>query len=55
MLEGQDTNVTILQLQPLEAPESWVHTEDRLKTYLKEFQMMVQLVHHERHLTCEWR
>ncbi|XP_077913258.1 endothelial protein C receptor isoform X2 [Halichoerus grypus] len=51
VLEGQDTNVTILQLQPLEAPESWVHTEDRLKTYLKEFQMMVQLVHHERHLT----
>ncbi|XP_027478204.1 endothelial protein C receptor [Zalophus californianus] len=51
VLEGQGTNVTILQLQPLEAPESWVHTEDRLKTYLNEFQMMVRLVHHERRLT----
>ncbi|EFB21636.1 hypothetical protein PANDA_004526, partial [Ailuropoda melanoleuca] len=51
VLDGQDTNVTIRQLQPLEAPESWVHTEDRLKTYLKEFQLLVRLVHHERQLT----
>ncbi|XP_045837059.1 endothelial protein C receptor [Meles meles] len=51
VLEGQGTNVTILQLQPLEAPETWVHTENRLKTYLREFQMMVELVHRERHLT----
>ena len=55
VLDGQGTNVTIRQLQPLEAPESWVHTEDRLKTYLNEFQLLVRLVHHERQLTCEWR
>uniref|UniRef100_A0A8I3P760 Protein C receptor n=1 Tax=Canis lupus familiaris TaxID=9615 RepID=A0A8I3P760_CANLF len=48
VLEGQGTNVTILQLQPLEEPESWARRERRLKTYLDEFNLLVRLVHQER-------
>lgn len=55
VLEGVSTNVTILQLQPLEDPESWALTLDRLKVYLHQFQGLVDLVHRERRVACEWR
>lgn len=55
VLEGQGTNVTILQLQPLEEPESWARRERRLKTYLDEFNLLVRLVHQERRVNCERR
>ncbi|KAK2491007.1 hypothetical protein MC885_007900 [Smutsia gigantea] len=48
VLEGFSTNFTILQLQPLEDPESWALTLDRLKIYLHQFQGLVDLVHRER-------
>lgn len=54
MLEGPGTNVTILQLQPLQDPESWALTEKRLQLYLSHFSGFVQLVHRERHVACEW-
>ena len=54
VLEGLGSNVTIRQLQPLQEPESWMHTEDSLKTYLHQFNSLVLLVHHERRLTCAW-
>ncbi|XP_006876930.1 PREDICTED: endothelial protein C receptor [Chrysochloris asiatica] len=50
MLEGPSTNVTILQLQPLEEPESWVRTERGLQRYLQDFYGLVLLVHRERSL-----
>lgn len=55
VLEGQGSNVTILQLQPLEEPESWARRERRLKTYLDEFNLLVRLVHQERRVNCERR
>ncbi|XP_039104656.1 endothelial protein C receptor [Hyaena hyaena] len=51
VLEGPGTNVTIRQLEPLQEPESWVHTENSLKTYLHQFSSLVLLVHQERSLT----
>ncbi|KAG3263139.1 protein C receptor [Ictidomys tridecemlineatus] len=47
-LEGPGNNVTILQLQPLEDPESWARTESSLQLYLSQFQGLVRLVHQER-------
>ncbi|KAF5917841.1 hypothetical protein HPG69_009994 [Diceros bicornis minor] len=48
VLQGQDTNVTIRQLEPLQDPESWAITESHLKLYLNQFSGFVQLVHKER-------
>ncbi|XP_004370464.1 endothelial protein C receptor [Trichechus manatus latirostris] len=50
VLEGNGTNVTILQLQPLEEPESWARTERGLKRYLQDFHGLLRLVHLERSL-----
>ncbi|XP_004698002.1 endothelial protein C receptor [Echinops telfairi] len=50
-LEGPQSNITILQLQPLEEPESWARTEKNLRTYLSEFTGLVQLVNLERGVT----
>ncbi|XP_003411723.1 endothelial protein C receptor [Loxodonta africana] len=50
VLEGTDTNFTILQLQPLQEPESWERTERGLKDYLRDFHGTVRLVHKERSL-----
>uniref|UniRef100_A0A8C9QBN1 Protein C receptor n=1 Tax=Spermophilus dauricus TaxID=99837 RepID=A0A8C9QBN1_SPEDA len=47
-LEGPGNNVTILQLQPLENPESWARTESSLQLYLSQFHGLVRLVHQER-------
>lgn len=47
-LEGPANNVTILQLQPLQDPESWANTEKGLQLYLSQFHSMVQLVYRER-------
>ncbi|XP_048203417.1 endothelial protein C receptor [Perognathus longimembris pacificus] len=47
-LEGPGSNITILQLQPLEEPESWARTESSLQLYLSQFQTFVRLVHQER-------
>ncbi|KAM4841910.1 endothelial protein C receptor [Thomomys bottae] len=47
-LEGPGSNITILQLQPLEDAESWGRTESRLQLYLYQFRTLVQLVHQER-------
>ncbi|KAM5179264.1 endothelial protein C receptor isoform 2-T2 [Callospermophilus lateralis] len=47
-LEGPGNNVTILQLQPLENPESWARTESSLQLYLGQFHGLVRLVHQER-------
>ncbi|XP_007522712.1 endothelial protein C receptor isoform X1 [Erinaceus europaeus] len=47
-LEGWDSNVTILQLQSLQDPESWAIREQSLKNYLNVFYSLVQLVHLER-------
>ncbi|XP_047396659.1 endothelial protein C receptor [Sciurus carolinensis] len=46
-LEGLGDNVTILQLQPLEKPESWARTESGLQLYLRQFHGLVRLVHQE--------
>lgn len=57
-LEGPGNNVTILQLQPLEEPESWARTERSLQLYLNQFYSLVHVVHRERKgsVTCEcWR
>ncbi|XP_006089511.1 endothelial protein C receptor [Myotis lucifugus] len=48
LLEGQDSNITILQLHPLQEPQSWAHTEGSVRLYLSNFQGIVQLVHQER-------
>ncbi|XP_002747331.2 endothelial protein C receptor [Callithrix jacchus] len=50
VLEGPGTNVTILQLQPLQDPESWARTQSSLQTYLSQFHGLVRLVHQERGL-----
>ncbi|XP_008849866.1 endothelial protein C receptor [Nannospalax galili] len=47
-LEGPGNNVTILQLQPLQEPESWARTESGVQLYLRDFHSLVQLVHRER-------
>ncbi|XP_059115687.1 endothelial protein C receptor [Peromyscus eremicus] len=47
-LEGRDDNVTILQLQPWQDPESWERTESGLKLYLSQFSSLVQLIYRER-------
>lgn len=54
VLEGPGHNVTIQQLQPLQEPESWELTKNSLEAYLKEFQGLVQVVHQERGVACEW-
>ncbi|KAB1262921.1 Endothelial protein C receptor [Camelus dromedarius] len=48
VLEGPGNNVTIEQLQPLQEPESWTLTKNRLVRYLQEFLGLVQVVHRER-------
>ncbi|XP_039720100.1 endothelial protein C receptor isoform X1 [Pteropus medius] len=48
VLKGQDSNITILQLHPLQEPESWALTERRVQLYLQDFHDLVLLVHHER-------
>lgn len=48
VLKSQDSNITILQLHPLQDPQSWALTEERVRVYLQEFQGLVQLVHQER-------
>ncbi|KAG8517805.1 Endothelial protein C receptor, partial [Galemys pyrenaicus] len=50
-LDGPSTNVTILQLQPLQDPESWAVMESGLHQYLQQFSGLVRLVHQERQLT----
>ncbi|MEJ1278970.1 protein C receptor endothelial [Cricetulus griseus] len=47
-LEGPANNVTILQLQPWQDPESWETTEKGLQLYLAQFHSLVQLVYRER-------
>lgn len=47
-LEGRDSNITILQLHPLQEPQSWAHTEGSVRLYLSNFQDVVRLVHQER-------
>lgn len=54
VLEGPGTNATILQLQPLQEPESWARMQSGLQAYLLEFHGLVRLVHQERTLACEW-
>ncbi|XP_004687311.1 PREDICTED: endothelial protein C receptor [Condylura cristata] len=49
-LEGPGTNVTILQLQPLQDPESWAIMKRNLHLYLQQFWGLVRLVHQERRL-----
>lgn len=55
-LEGPANNVTILQLQPWQDPESWETTEKGLQLYLAQFHSLVQLVYRERKnsVVCEW-
>ncbi|KAL4680808.1 hypothetical protein H8958_017735 [Nasalis larvatus] len=50
VLEGPGTNATILQLQPLQEPESWARMQSGLQSYLLEFHGLVRLVHQERTL-----
>lgn len=54
-LEGRSQNVTILQLQPWQDPESWSRTEKGLQVYLTQFEALVQLVYRERKdsVVCE--
>ncbi|XP_028631139.1 endothelial protein C receptor [Grammomys surdaster] len=47
-LEGPSKNITILQLQPWQDPESWSRTENGLQLYLSQFESLVQLVYRER-------
>lgn len=47
-LEGPSQNVTILQLQPWQDPESWERTESGLQIYLTQFESLVKLVYRER-------
>lgn len=54
LLEGQNSNITILQLHPLQEPQSWARTEGSVRLYLSNFHDMVQLVHQERGVACEW-
>ncbi|XP_031998189.1 endothelial protein C receptor isoform X1 [Hylobates moloch] len=50
VLEGPSTNTTIIQLQPLQEPESWARTQSGLQSYLLQFHSLVRLVHQERTL-----
>lgn len=54
-LEGKSKNITILQLQPLQDPESWNRTENALQVYLTQFESLVKLVYRERkdNVFCE--
>lgn len=54
-LEGPSQNVTILQLQPWQDPESWERTESGLQIYLTQFESLVKLVYRERkeNVFCE--
>lgn len=54
VLKGQDSNITIRQLYALQESQSWAVTEGSVRRYLQEFQSLVQLVHNERGLACEW-
>lgn len=54
VLEGRDSNITILQLHALQEPQSWEHTEESVQLYLEQFSGFVQQVHQERGLACEW-
>lgn len=54
VLKSQDSNITILQLHPLQEPQSWALTEGRVRQYLQEFHHLVLLVHKERGVACEW-
>ncbi|XP_036042347.1 endothelial protein C receptor [Onychomys torridus] len=47
-LEGPGNNITILQLQPWQDPESWNVTEKGLQLYLNQFQNLVHLIYRER-------
>ncbi|EDL85897.1 protein C receptor, endothelial, isoform CRA_a [Rattus norvegicus] len=47
-LEGPSNNVTILQLQDWQDPDSWARTESGLKIYLSQFNSLVQLIYRER-------
>lgn len=47
-LEGPDSNVTVVQLRPLQEPQSWARTEESVRRYLRDFRGLVQLVHQER-------
>lgn len=49
-LEGWGSNVTFVQLQPLQDPKSWASMEENLQTYIKQFSGLVRLVHQERSL-----
>ncbi|XP_049635310.1 endothelial protein C receptor isoform X2 [Suncus etruscus] len=49
-LEGRGTNVTFVQLQPLQDPESWAIMEESLRLYIQQFYSLVRLVHQERHV-----
>lgn len=55
-LEGPTNNLTILQLQPWQDPESWAKTKEGLQLYLSQFHSLVQLVYRERKssVVCEW-
>lgn len=48
VLEGWDSNITILQLHPLQEPQSWERTEESVRLYLSNFHGLVRLVHQER-------
>lgn len=47
-LEGPSNNITILQLQDWQDPDSWARTESGLKLYLSQFNSLVQLIYRER-------
>lgn len=53
VLKSQDSNITILQLHPLQEPQSWAVTEKRVQGYLQEFHDLVRLVHQERGVACK--
>ncbi|KAM7125546.1 endothelial protein C receptor isoform 2-T2 [Molossus nigricans] len=50
VLEGRDSNITILQLHALQEPQSWERTERGVQLYLEQFSGFVQQVHLERGL-----
>lgn len=54
VLEGWDSNVTVLQLHPLQEPQRWERTEESVRLYLSNFHNLVRLVHQERGVACEW-
>ncbi|XP_036273391.1 endothelial protein C receptor isoform X2 [Pipistrellus kuhlii] len=48
VLEGWDSNVSVLQLHPLQEPQRWERTEESVRLYLSNFHDLVRLVHQER-------